>query len=94
MIALSFASLLVLFALFRMTRMRKFGFASLSVIDPVIFVFLLLFFFNIDFWILASDSSSMQMFEVSASASAGEVTYAYLIFVVYCVAAVVGIVVG
>lgn len=94
MIALSFASLFVLFALFRMVQMRRFGVVSLSVIDPVIFLFLLLLFFNIDFWILASDSSSMQMFEVSASESADEISYAYLIFVVYCTAAAFGVFMG
>lgn len=83
MIALSVVGGLGLLFLFRLISLKRFSFLSGSVVDPLVFVFLLLLFFNIDFWMLAADSSSMQMFERVATESSSDILYAYFVFVLY-----------
>lgn len=83
MIALSVVGGLGLLVLIWMISLRRFSFLSGTVVDPLVFVFLLLLFFNIDFWMLAADSSSMQMFERVASELYSDILYAYFVFVLY-----------
>lgn len=83
MALLSAVSIFALVVLLWMISLNRFSFLSGTVVDPFVFVFLLLLFFNIDFWVLAADSSSMQMFERVATEASSDILYAYFVFVLY-----------